>query len=270
MTDEVAKARAIVMAWSVFLMECKLDRDTVCNKTIALKGAGKYDSDYYSKLIVEENNKLFELIALEDECKTAKDYIKKNLEIAIKNDSNTTGMIFSDIITICDYSDHYHEKMDSLMDTVIYLTGGKDRNTHIQILKKYLNYLKSGNYDKDLFPPTTGTPSIGYLDFHEMRIEAIEKYLKTKSNGCYVATCVYGSYDCPEVWTLRRYRDYTLAKTWYGRSFIHTYYAVSPTLVKWFGQTKWFKKLWRGKLNRMVKNLQSKGIESTPYQDRIW
>lgn len=23
------------------------------------------------------------------------------------------------------------------------------------------------------------------------------------SGGCYVATCVYGSYDCPEVWTLR-------------------------------------------------------------------
>lgn len=27
--------------------------------------------------------------------------------------------------------------------------------------------------------------------------------------GCYVATCVYGSYDCPEVWTLRRFRDYS-------------------------------------------------------------
>ena len=38
--------------------------------------------------------------------------------------------------------------------------------------------------------------------------------------GCYIATCVYGSYDCPEVWTLRRYRDYTLDLTWYGRTFI--------------------------------------------------
>lgn len=90
------------------------------------------------------------------------------------------------------------------------------------------------------------------------------------SGGCYVATCVYGSYDCPEVWTLRRYRDDTLGSTWYGRLFIRTYYAISPTLVKWFGHTNWFKKLWRGKLDRMVKKLQSNGVENTPYQDKDW
>lgn len=88
--------------------------------------------------------------------------------------------------------------------------------------------------------------------------------------GCYVATAVYGSYDCPEVWTLRRYRDFTLAETWYGRAFIHTYYAISPTLVKWFGNTNWFKKLWKGKLDRMVSRLNSNGVENTPYDDRIW
>lgn len=88
--------------------------------------------------------------------------------------------------------------------------------------------------------------------------------------GCYVATAVYGSYDCPQVWTLRRYRDNDLAATWYGRAFIHTYYAISPTLVKWFGHTDWFKNMWRGKLDRMVKNLQDKGYESTPYEDRDW
>lgn len=91
-----------------------------------------------------------------------------------------------------------------------------------------------------------------------------------KSKGCYVATAVYGSYDCPQVWTLRRFRDYTLAETWYGRAFIHTYYAISPTLVKWFGETKWFKKMWKGKLDHMVAKLQSKGVESTPYEDREW
>ena len=88
--------------------------------------------------------------------------------------------------------------------------------------------------------------------------------------GCYVATCVYGSYDCPEVWTLRRYRDDTLGATWYGRAFIRFYYAVSPTLVKWFGKTKWFKRLWKGKLDRMVLGLQARGIESTPYKDKQW
>ncbi|MBQ9848389.1 MAG: hypothetical protein IJO64_04960 [Clostridia bacterium] len=90
------------------------------------------------------------------------------------------------------------------------------------------------------------------------------------SGGCYVATAVYGSYDCPQVWTLRRYRDYTLAETWYGRAFIKTYYAISPTLVKWFGHTKWFKKMWQGKLDRMVAKLQANGVETTPYEDKNW
>ena len=92
----------------------------------------------------------------------------------------------------------------------------------------------------------------------------------TSSGGCYVATAVYGSYDCPEVWTLRRYRDYTLAETWYGRAFIRTYYAISPNLVKWFGHTEWFKKMWKGKLDRMVANLNADGVEDTPYEDKVW
>lgn len=91
-----------------------------------------------------------------------------------------------------------------------------------------------------------------------------------KKKGCYVATAVYGSYDCPEVWTLRRFRDDTLAATWYGRAFIRTYYAVSPTLVKWFGDTAWFKNLWKPMLDRMVKKLNDSGVENTAYHDRNW
>ncbi|MBQ6626116.1 MAG: hypothetical protein IIX27_02370 [Ruminococcus sp.] len=90
------------------------------------------------------------------------------------------------------------------------------------------------------------------------------------SSGCYVATAVYGSYDCAEVWTLRRFRDDTLAITWYGRAFIKTYYAISPTLVKWFGDTQWFKNMWKPKLDKMVRKLNNKGVENTPYNDKQW
>jgi len=90
------------------------------------------------------------------------------------------------------------------------------------------------------------------------------------SGGCYVATSVYGSYDCPEVWTLRRYRDFTLAETLYGRAFVKIYYVISPTLVKWLGEKTWFKKMWRERLNRFVIKLNSIGVKNTPYQDRDW
>ena len=72
------------------------------------------------------------------------------------------------------------------------------------------------------------------------------------------------------VWTLRRYRACTLSKTWYGRAFLGIYYEVSPTLVKWFGHTDGFKKMWKKKLDRMVARLKSDGVEDTPYEDRDW
>lgn len=114
------------------------------------------------------------------------------------------------------------------------------------------------------------------MEYHEKIHELDPNYVIparpniSKQGGCYVATCVYGSYDCPQVWTLRRFRDYTLAETWYGRLFIHTYYAISPTIVKLFGNTKWFKKIWKGKLDKLVTKLQNEGVENTPYQDRKW
>lgn len=90
----------------------------------------------------------------------------------------------------------------------------------------------------------------------------------SSSGGCYVATCVYGSYDCPEVWTLRRFRDNTLANSIVGRLFIKFYYTVSPTIVKWFGNTEVFKNFWKIWLDKLVTRLQHEGVESSPYWDK--
>ena len=100
------------------------------------------------------------------------------------------------------------------------------------------------------------------------RIHARERRRRGNDDyGCYVATAVYGSYDCPQVWTLRRFRDLTLAKTWYGRAFIRVYYAISPTLVKHWGHSKHFQAFWKGRLDKMVAKLRRKGYASSPYQD---
>ena len=90
------------------------------------------------------------------------------------------------------------------------------------------------------------------------------------SGGCYVATAVYGSYDCPQVWTLRRYRDDTLASTPGGRYFIHTYYAISPTLVRWFGKNDWFVNTSKRILDKMVQQLNEEGVSDLPYNDKQW
>jgi hypothetical protein len=90
---------------------------------------------------------------------------------------------------------------------------------------------------------------------------------KTSGGGCYVATCVYGSYDCPEVWTLRRFRDGKLSASWFGRRFIRIYYAVCPKIIKLFGNKKWFNNFWKPILNKFVCKLQNSGIDSSPYSD---
>ena len=89
---------------------------------------------------------------------------------------------------------------------------------------------------------------------------------KTKG-ACYIATCVYGSYDCPEVWTLRRYRDLRLRTTVFGRWFIRLYYAVSPVLVRAFGQTRLFRAVWKTFLDKQILRLNKAGYENTPYAD---
>ena len=148
----------------------------------------------------------------------------------------------------------YHEVIATCYETGI---NGLNRisssagNETKMLLEQYLE--KAMKYDSSF----QSTPSY-------------QKANSAQNSGCYIATCIYGSYDCPQVWTLRRYRDDTLASTWYGRAFIHTYYAISPTLVKWFGERKWFKDMWKPTLDRMVESLQSKGVESTPYKDRNW
>lgn len=92
-------------------------------------------------------------------------------------------------------------------------------------------------------------------------------YLSSAKKGCYIATCVYGSYDCPEVWTLRRYRDFTLGRSVFGRVFIKFYYAISPTVVKLFGKTKFFNLIWKKRLDKKVARLNAKGVDNTPYND---
>lgn len=125
------------------------------------------------------------------------------------------------------------------------------------------------SYDSDTgatYSNSNFTPEIQIKGNFEQILDSVKA--ESVKGGCYIATCVYGSYDCPEVWRLRRFRDNQLSKTWCGKTFISTYYAISPTLVKWFGDTAWFKKTWKAVIDRIVIKLKDKGFEDTPYKDK--
>lgn len=83
---------------------------------------------------------------------------------------------------------------------------------------------------------------------------------KKQKEGCYIATAVYGSYDCTQVRILRKYRDNILSVTVFGRTFIKFYYCVSPWLVAHFQDKKWFTRFFRKRLDNLITKLKSKGI----------
>lgn len=131
--------------------------------------------------------------------------------------------------------------------------GSKLLDSAVEVRRKNLRFFKEGLNEENQ---------------ETVSENRINNEAQNRNNGCYIATCVYGSYDCPQVWTLRRFRDYKLNEIWYGRLFIKCYYAISPTLVRMFGETKWFKKFWKSKLDKMVKDLNNMGIEDTWYHDK--
>jgi serine/threonine protein kinase len=89
----------------------------------------------------------------------------------------------------------------------------------------------------------------------------------TSKNGCFVATAVYGSYDCPEVWVLRRWRDSSLMETKRGRAFVRAYYATSPRVVAAVGHRTWFVTPARRSINILVRRLRRTGFSDAPYMD---
>lgn len=100
--------------------------------------------------------------------------------------------------------------------------------------------------------------------------EATSNDLEKMKNrkGCYIATSIYGSYDCPQVWTLRRFRDNTLAKSILGRGFIKTYYFISPKMVKKLKDNQYFQRIGKSFLDKLVTKLNKKGVEDTQYYDQ--
>lgn len=48
---------------------------------------------------------------------------------------------------------------------------------------------------------------------------------------CFIATAAYGTPFAQEIDALRDWRDYTLQKSILGRTFVKTYYAISPPIA---------------------------------------
>lgn len=80
-------------------------------------------------------------------------------------------------------------------------------------------------------------------------------------SGCYIATMVYGSYEAPEVMTLRNFRDEVLKKHFLGRLFIGFYYLTSPRVVSLTKNSPRINRFFKKRLDKFVDRLRSRGIK---------
>ncbi|MCL2761992.1 MAG: ankyrin repeat domain-containing protein [Treponema sp.] len=142
-------------------------------------------------------------------------------------------------------------------------SGIRDDSDAIEIVK----ILVSAGIDIKVMT-VKGTTSLGLAK--QRGNTTLVQYLKSigvKESGCYVATAIYGSYDCSQVWTLRRFRDNMLAKSLFGRLFIKFYYFLSPKIINSFVKIKWLSEFCRKKLDKFVYKLQIDGYDDSPYND---
>lgn len=191
----------------------------------------------------------------------AKSHYDKITNLTVKNNEKPKYLFWSEQSALILYN--FGDKLQTIFGNEYNTIAAESWKKAIEIQNSYLS--------ETLDSKGTQEGNINFMNNYMEKIRLIDNTYQApelKKGPCYVATAVYGSYDCPEVWTLRRFRDYTLAETWYGRAFISTYYAISPTLVKWFGNTTWFKRMWQAPLDKLVARLQNNGVECTPYNDR--
>lgn len=153
----------------------------------------------------------------------------------------------------------------------------------VPLVTLWTNYGVNREYIQKRITMALETPPVRVAHFKEKSAEPMENVVVPrqswdeqaelhnethgKKQGCYIATCVYGSYDCPQVWILRRYRDEILKKSVPGRCFVAVYYAISPTLVHVLGRNVKVREAWRGMLDGIVRRLRNRGFADEPYLD---
>ena len=76
------------------------------------------------------------------------------------------------------------------------------------------------------------------------------------NSGCFIATFAFDDYNSTEVLFLRNYRDVVLSKSSLGRTFISTYYLISPTIVQILRKIPKSKQTTQQLLNLIIKKLK--------------
>lgn len=267
--------RGLSKGWQSKGNACYLNVTDAAFKKVYLQNRSKLTEDqksaeldflgYYNSLVVAISDLAEEVYSPDCSDTGSAELLWSNVSNCISSQNTIIAIFEKDLLPSKYQLDSYIVYLKNLSSYYIQITSERYWNTYntgglLDIRKIYV-------FDRESYLTQLSQNDNKIQQYDSSYSPCEIEYGKT---GCYIATAVYGSYDCPQVWTLRRYRDYTLGENWAGRLFIKVYYAISPTIVKIFGKTKWFNSFWKKVLDKKVQKLQLNGVESTPYVDKVW
>jgi len=201
--DKVCYQADILLYTAMFLVEEKKYDDALAIGKIAID----YHSNPYQKFWISNYIKAIYI----DLLKNKFGYIDPDLPF-----EHTPISILKDDITksMLEYTQIAIEEYDKLpQDQKLILEKKSSFSKMIQELRTVCHYLpielaKHGLIENSSNPDTNQH--------------------KTQSNGCFIATALYGSYNTPEVLILRKFRDEILLTSKIGQIFVRIYYFLSP------------------------------------------
>lgn len=111
------------------------------------------------------------------------------------------------------------------LDSYIYLNG---------IISTSLGQQTNGPSELDKSMVNDSHFNRNYKSGYYLKPKPVSK--QSKSEGCFVATFAYGSYEHRDVQILREYRDEKLLRSDFGKYVVKIYYRYSPKLVRLLNQ----------------------------------
>lgn len=145
---------------------------------------------------------------------------------------------------------------------------GNSSSADITDISDYYRFYAHSYYDNSVMRNNISITPESYLNvIQNYKIKS--RYQNVAEYNCFMATTVFGTYDCPELWVLRRFRDKKLYTERSLLPYIDLYYKISPPIIKLFKKSDTFQSFIKSFLFRLVQFLKSKNYEDTPYSDFI-
>lgn len=200
------------------------------------------------------------------------EFAKMIPEVSQFRRDNTDGSLlkkFAGTYTLKNYDEFlkqvvYHSKETLSMGSniTISLEEVDDNKTkvHIEIAREMGSFdepseIQQANNDMNNITTYLSALCNPNKNWEDIILESCKQTNDKVNEGCYIATSVYGSYDCNEVQVLRHFRDSVLRNSLLGNYFISSYYATAPTLVKLTKNMSTFNFVVKKLLDKLVNKL---------------